>query len=319
MALADTSTATTDGVPATTAPPSSDVVVTTRITEPPVADVETRHQIGPRAIDVDRAMMLVVDSIDTSGDDIFIRVSVVTLGDEAVDVGVDDAIYGPLLELRDDLGNRYPARAVEPAGVYGHSVGRFDLRLEGPFDPAGTELTVELATQRGLLTTAPVEALAGDAVQWWSESPPVSFAEPVVGSLDDRTVEVLEVVDRGTHLDVSFRASAPSSGFAPGDVRATLTLSDGTELTAIPPDVDAAAAAQPRAMSGVLRFPGTLPIESEAVLLSIAGIDIQIPAVPHGSTAAEPPVAGLPQLPGLIHAKIFNDPLPPSSVTFDDA
>jgi hypothetical protein len=274
--------------------------------------VETRTQIGPRAIDIDRKMMMVVDSIDASNEDIRVRIRVANLSDQPLDVGVDDTIYGPLLTIRDDLENAYPAIAVEPAGIYSHSIGRFDLRLVGPFDPDAADFTVELATQRGTLITNQVPALDGDSVQWWSETPAVLFPDLSISGQDGRTVRVLDVADRGTHLEVSIEANDTSTEFSgPADERATLTLADGTELESLPPD--SSGTHQADTMTGVLRFPGALPTQLEPLVLNIAGLNVKIPPTQWPSASAEPSLAGLAQLPDLVHAKIFNDPLPIST------
>ena len=75
--------------------------------------------------------------------------------------------------MRDDLGNAYAAKSVEPAVVEGWSVTHFDLRVNGPFDPEASKFTVEIATTSGLLTTEPAPAPVGDVAQWWTEAPPV--------------------------------------------------------------------------------------------------------------------------------------------------
>lgn len=214
-------------------PIETDVVTVGDSTTTEAGDVvvETRNEIGPRALDIEAAMMMVVDSIDVSDDDIFVRLRVVNGSDEFFNVGVEDTLYGPLVEMHDDRGHTYPARAVEPAGVESHSVSTMRFRLEGPLDPGAEEFTVELATNEGRLATEPIAVPDGDAVRWLSESPAVTFSDLVVSDRDDRTVQVLDVVDRGTHLDVSIRASDASAGFSiPDDASATLTLADGTEL-----------------------------------------------------------------------------------------
>lgn len=281
---------------------------------------ETPRGIGPRAIDVDRDMAMVLDSIATDGDDIFVRVRVVNLnGSDWLDVGADDTFYAPLLVLRDDLGSTYPARAVEPAGVYDRSIGRFELRLDGPLDSNATELSAELATQRGPLATGTFDAPSGDAVRWWTEAPPVSFSDLSATDPDGRTLAVVGLVDRGTHIEVSVRASDQLSTLSTADLGATLTLADGTELTALPHDP--AALPPSRTVVGVLSFPGALPTGATTVTLHFAGLEIEIP-VPDlsslSSTAPGPALADTPRLPDLIDAKIFNDPLPTSTLTPDE-
>lgn len=130
--------------------------------------VETRSRLGPLAIDDEREMTLAVDSMHLVDDDILVRVRVTNDGDQALAIGADDTLYGPLVVLHDDLSNTYPARAVEPAGVYAHSTGLLELRVDGPLDPGAAEFTVELSTDRGPLETEPTEVPTGDAVRWWS-------------------------------------------------------------------------------------------------------------------------------------------------------
>ncbi|WP_040493815.1 hypothetical protein [Ilumatobacter nonamiensis] len=136
------------------------------------ADVERRSSIGPHAADSERAMALAVDSIQVDGDDILLSLRVINDDDHDLAVGAEDTFYAPLVVLHDDLDNAYPARAVEPAGVYAHSVGHLDLRLEGPLDPDATEFTTELTTDRGTIETGPAELPTGDAVRWWVDENP---------------------------------------------------------------------------------------------------------------------------------------------------
>ncbi|MGA9275789.1 hypothetical protein [Ilumatobacter sp.] len=280
---------------------------------------EIRSEIGPRAFGGDDAMM-VLDSIDVSGDDIFVRLRVVNGSDRFLNVGVQDTWYGPLLEMRDSLGNTYPARAVEPDGVEAYSVGDLRLRLAGPLDPEAEEFALELATDRGTLVTDAIPVPTGDGVRWWVESPPMDFADPAVGGRGGRTVEVLDVVDRGSHLDVSFRAVDDSTEFdLPHDAIATLTLADGTEIPSIP--FEHVATENSGMFSGVLRFLGTTT-GSDALSLNVAGVDVEIPpdcgdedCRPLSSASAtEPPLAVGAVLPELLHQIRTTEPLPPSSV-----
>lgn len=281
---------------------------------------ETRSEIGPRALDVDAAMMLVVDALDLSGDDIFVRVRVVNGSDQFLNVEDENDLYGPLLVIRDDRDNTYPARAVEPAGVGSYTVGRMRFRVDGPFDPRADEFTVEVATSRGRLTTDPIAVPEGGVVRWWTESPPMHFSDRAVGGQDARTVHVTDIVDRGSHIDVRVEASDPSAGFSiPDDVSATLTLADGSEFASLV--LDPSAVLQTDEFGGVLRFLGTVPDGSDALMLSIAGMDVEIQlerasaGAPAQSTAIEPPFADPPRLPDLLHFDVHPEPLPTTTIT----
>ena len=288
--------------------------------EPDELVVESRVEIGPRALDIDAAMMLVVDALDVSGDDIFVRVRVVNASDQFLNVEDEDNLYGPLLVIRDDRDNTYPARAVEPAGVASYTVGDMRFRVDGPFDPDAEDITVEVATSRGILATEPIAAPDGGVVRWLTESPAVRSFDSAVGDQDDRTVRVTGIVDRGTHLDVSVEASDPSAGFSiPDDVSATLTSADGTELESLVPDPSAIL--QTNEFGGVLRFLGMLPAGSAALTLTVAGVDIEIrldkaaAAVPALSGTVEPPFADPSRLPDLLHFDVHPEPLPTTTIT----
>lgn len=283
--------------------------------------VESRSEIGPRALDIDAAMMLVVDALDVSGDDIFVRVRVVNGSDQFLNVEDEDDLYGPLLVIRDDRNNAYLARAVEPAGVDSYTVGSMRFRVDGPFDPVAEEFTVEVATSRGRLATEPIAAPDGDAVRWLTESPTVLFSDLVVRDQDNRTVHVTGIVDRGTHIDVSVEASDPSAGFSiPDDVSATLTLADGTELESLvvldPPSI-----LQSNEFGGVLRFLGAVPAGPGALTLTMAGIDIEIPlnraaaADRAQAETIEPPFADPPRLPDLLHFDVTPELLSTTTIT----
>lgn len=294
------------------------VADSSRVEDPAITvvdDVEFRSEIGPRVFDVERSMMLLVDSIEVSEDSIHISARVVNLGEEGFDVGAEDTRYAPLVVLRDDLGNTYPALANEPAGVRAASVSHFELRLEGPLDPDATELTVELTTNKGLLTTEPFPTLQGGAIRWWSEAPPVPLSDVIAGDQGAPALEVLELVDRGTHLDVSFQASGAAAEVSgTGEVRATLT-GEETELESL--TVTGEEPHESGSIDGVLTFPGALPIGSDTVTLNVNDITLEIPTTQPSSGAAEPPFADLARLPDLINAKINNRLLPPSIVTPD--
>ncbi len=314
MLIAAFLTACAGNDPATTEP-----VEDSSTAEPGDVVVETRSEIGPRALDIEAAMMMVVDSIDVSRDDILVRLRVVNGSDQIFNVGVAHTWYGPLLEIRDNRDNTYRSLAVEPAGVDSHSVSHMRFRLEGPFDPDAEEFTVELATNGGRLTTDPIAAPDGDVVRWWSASPAVTFSDVVVSDQDNRSVQVPDVADRGTHFDVSIRANDASAGFSiPDDVSATLTLADGTKLT--PLQFEQTVTRQAGQLTGVLRFLGTLPTGSGALSLNMAGIDVEIPldcrdAACPAQSPIEPRFAELPVLPDLLHFMVKTEPLPTSTIT----
>ena len=327
-----------DPVSSDATPGASDVAATTDDSSPPDAvavtveaqsdtgsddvDTENRQEIGPRVLDADGTVMMVVDSLDVSGDDILVGLRVVNGSDGFLNVSVDYTRYGPLLVVRDDRGNTDSSLAIEPAGIESHQIGRLGFRLHGPFDPDATEFTVELATNRGLLTTEPIPAPASDVVRWWRESPPMTFSD-LAGTDHDRTIQVEQVVDRGTHVDVSVRATDGSAGFSiPDDTHATLTMSDGAELESLPPDPLAPdqAAQQVDAFTGILRFVGTLPTGAEAITLHLAGVDVDIPlAAQPPSTTDDPPLADLPGLRDLLDRKLTTEPLPTSTITIDSS
>jgi hypothetical protein len=128
--------------------------------------IEFRDGSGPRVDAPDRAMAMTVDAIGLQGDDILVRVRVENADDGYLDMGVEDTIYGSLIVMHDDLGNRYDGYAVEPAGVPGRRVGDLSFRLAGPLDRGAESFTMELHTQRGSLTTPPGALPDGDGVRW---------------------------------------------------------------------------------------------------------------------------------------------------------
>lgn len=314
--------------PTTTAADTSTTIVGTTIvgTSPtgtaPPADTrvveEFRREIGPRALDVDASMMMVLDSIDMSGDDLFVRLRVVNASDRFLNVEAEETRYGPLLELHADDGATYLARAVEPIGVDVFSIGQLRLRLDGPFDRDAEEFTIEINTSRGRLMTEPIPTPTGDIVRWWTEAAPVAFDDPPAATRDDRIVEVFAVVDRGTHVDVAIRAVDEGGGFdVPADATATLHLPDGTELRSLPiADTTGGSGEQ---FDAVLRFVGRVPAGSGSVALRVAGVEVEIPLscdrAVCADAAIEPPHAAPSRLPDLLHQYLTTDPLPASTLT----
>ncbi len=128
--------------------------------------VELRDEAGPRVDAPDRAMAMTVDAVEQRGDDILVRVRVENADDQYLDMGVEDTIYGPLLVMYDDRGNRYDSYAHEPAGIPGRRVADLSFRLAGPLDGDAESFTLELATQRGPLTSPSGDLPDGDGVHW---------------------------------------------------------------------------------------------------------------------------------------------------------
>lgn len=299
-------------------------------TDPPVrseataADdevAETQREVGPRALDIEAGLMMVVDAVDVSGDDMFVRVRVVNASEKFVNVQEESGLYGPLLVIRDDHDNSYPARAVEPAGVHASSVGEMRFRIDGPLDPAAQEITFEIATTVGRLETTPIAVPDGGVARWLTESPIVTFAEPVLGERGNRAVQVLDIADRGTHLEVTTRVRDESEELTiPGDVSATLTSADGIAFTSLP--LDSRRPEQSTEFTGVLRFLGTLPTEGGVMTLRMAGVDVEIElpcaqrSCPEPSTSAqtELPFAISARLPDLLHFDVKPHPLPGTTI-----
>lgn len=128
--------------------------------------IEFRDEVGPYVNAPDRAMTMTVDAVETTGDDILIRLRVENSDDAYLDMGVQDTIYGPLLVMRDDRGNLYESYAVEPAGVPGQRVADLSFRLAGPLDPDAMSFTLELATQRGPLASPTAALSRGNGIRW---------------------------------------------------------------------------------------------------------------------------------------------------------
>lgn len=150
------------------------------------APIEFRDEVGPRAEAPDRAMAMTVDAVDVVGDDILVRLRVENRDDGYLDMGVQDTLYGPLLVMRDDQANRYESYAVEPAGIPGRRVADLSFRLIGPLDRDSTSFELELATQRGPLTTPAAPLPHHDGIRWriddQAAATPTSAATNPVGS-----------------------------------------------------------------------------------------------------------------------------------------
>ncbi len=141
--------------------------------------IELRDEVGPHVDAPDRAMAMTVDAIDVAGDDILVRLRVGNRDDGYLDLGVQGTIYGPLLVMRDDRGNVYDSYAVEPAGIPGRHVADLSFRLAGPLDRGSTSFTLELATQRGPLTSPAAPLPVDDGVRWRVDDPVVATATSV--------------------------------------------------------------------------------------------------------------------------------------------
>lgn len=130
------------------------------------APIEFRDRTGPHVDEPDRAMAMTVDAVDVDGDDILVRIRVENSDDGYLDMGVKNTIYAPLLVMRDDHDNSYESYAVEPAGIPGRRIADLSFRLAGPLDPAAETVMLELATQRGPLTSPTWTLPDGDGVRW---------------------------------------------------------------------------------------------------------------------------------------------------------
>lgn len=283
---------------------------------------DVRHDGSPRAFDPAARTMLVLDALELSGDDVFVRLRIANGSGESLDLGVRDTFYGPLGVMSDDLGNSYPARAVEPAGIAAWSVADLRLRLRGPLDPGATELTFLVETRRGPLTVGPVPAPRNEAVSWPLERRPTQFDDPIVGSREGRTIRVTGVVDRGSHVTVSVEvdgAPSPLDGVI-GD--AALTSAGGDEFVVVPPEPRSPVATEPIVLD--LRFVGAPLAGAGPARLRLAGVDVEIPSLggePEATGSAdrpsdpEIPLPASPRLPDLIDMWLTDEPLPPSGAS----
>lgn len=145
------------------------------------ARIEFRDGTGPHVDVPARSMAMTVDAVDVDGDDILVRVRVENRDDDYLDLGVQDTIYGPLLVMYDERGNEYPGYASEPAGIPGRREADLSFRLAGPLDAEAETFTLELATQRGPLTS-PSETLPdGRGVRWRVDDPVAGAPAPIGG------------------------------------------------------------------------------------------------------------------------------------------
>lgn len=132
---------------------------------------------------------MTVDAVDVEGDDILVRIRVENSDDGYLDMGVQNTIYGPLLVMRDDRDNSYESYAVEPAGIPGRRIADLSFRLAGPLDPAAETFMLELATQRGPLTSPDGTVPDGDGVRWRVAEAP--RADPTLGDTNPEGSEPL--------------------------------------------------------------------------------------------------------------------------------
>ena len=119
--------------------------------------------------------------IGVDGDDVLVRLRVENHRDAYLDLGVQGTIYGPLLVMIDDRGQRYEGYAEEPAGIPGRRLADLSFRLEGPIDRGAESFTLERATQRGTVTSPSAALPAGDGVRWRVDDP-VAGAPASAGS-----------------------------------------------------------------------------------------------------------------------------------------
>ncbi len=152
---------------------------TTDATSTVVSRIELRDETGPHVDAPDRAMAMTVDAIEIAGDDILVRLRVGNSDDGYLDMGVRGTIYGPLLVMRDDRGGVYESYAVEPAGIPGRRVADLSFRLAGPLDRDSTSFTLELATQRGPLTSPAATLPERDGIRWRVDDEPGATATSV--------------------------------------------------------------------------------------------------------------------------------------------
>lgn len=141
--------------------------------------IDFRDEVGPQVDAPDRAMAMTVDAIDITGDDILVRLRVSNSDDGYLDLGVEGTIYGPLLVMRDDRGSVYESYAVEPAGIPGRRIADLSIRLAGPLDRDATSFTLELATQRGPLTSPAATLPERDGIRWRVDDPASATATSV--------------------------------------------------------------------------------------------------------------------------------------------
>lgn len=258
--------------------------------------VEDRLEIGPRAVDLERSMTMVVDSLDASGDDIFIRLRIANFRDEYLDLGVQHTRIGPLVVMYDDRGSSYESLAVEPAGIQPSSVGYVRFRLAGPLDPAAEEFIVELASQRGTLITPPAPTPIGGSVRWM-DARASSTPGPTV-THGERVIRAREFVDHGTHVEILIEASDSSNDLAVADMLdTTLIARDGTRIQPF----GLSAPAEPRVdvLTAELRFP-VPPSGMDDVTLEMAGVAVGVPDVFSPAPDVDPSFAESPRLPDLL-------------------
>lgn len=131
-----------------------------------IAPIEFRDEVGPHVEAPDHAMAMTVDAVDVVDDEILVRLRIVNRDDRYLDMGVQDTRYGPLLVMRDDREQQYESYADEPAGIPGRRIADLSFRLRGPLDPDATSFTLELATQRGPLTSPPAPLPEHSGIRW---------------------------------------------------------------------------------------------------------------------------------------------------------
>ncbi|MFP5489295.1 MAG: hypothetical protein ACLGHQ_13440, partial [Acidimicrobiia bacterium] len=107
-----------------------------------------------------------------------VRIRVANRDDAYLDLGVQDTIYGPLLVMVDERGHRYEGYAHEPAGIPGRRLADLSFRLAGPLDPDAESFTLELATQRGTVTSPSAALSDGDGVRWRVDDPVAGAPAP---------------------------------------------------------------------------------------------------------------------------------------------
>ena len=150
-----------------------------------VPSIEFHDSTGPHVDAPERAMAMTIDAIDLDGDDVLVRMRVENGDDGYLDLGVQDTMYGPLLVMTDDRRNRYESYAEEPAGIPGRRLADLSFRLAGPLDSDADSFSLELATQRGPLSSPSAALPAGRGVRWRVDDPVAGAPAPIDSDLGE--------------------------------------------------------------------------------------------------------------------------------------
>ena len=85
--------------------------------------------------------------------------------------------------------------AVEPVGIPGRRIADLSFRLRGPLDADSTSFTLELATQRGPLTSPTAPLSTHDGIRWRIDDP-TAAASASTGSNPGESEPVFAVAPR---------------------------------------------------------------------------------------------------------------------------